>query len=85
MYVVVSVVDPTPLMTSLIFDLSPRHVFSGKEAEQASGLTTSDIVIEAPITEARLVVMERISVLLTRSVYFKQSGYVSYGTRNPTF
>ncbi|XP_057306791.1 huntingtin-like isoform X2 [Hydractinia symbiolongicarpus] len=41
-------------------------MYTGKDAEQASGLSTIDLVIDAPITDSRLVVMERINSLLTR-------------------
>jgi len=41
-------------------------MYTGKDAEQASGLSTMDLINDAPITDSRLVLMERINVLLTR-------------------
>ena len=42
----------------------------GKDAEQASGLSTIEQTVDAPITDSRLVVMERMNVLLSRFVAF---------------
>ncbi|XP_066917148.1 huntingtin-like isoform X4 [Clytia hemisphaerica] len=41
-------------------------MYTGKDAEQASGLSTIEQTVDAPITDSRLVVMERMNVLLSR-------------------
>jgi len=38
----------------------------GKDAEQASGIATIEQTVDAPITDSRLIVMERMMVLLSR-------------------